>query len=800
MRALRITALVTLSLSVLGAGVIYSKNARVGWNDQKTKYRLPNGWSVSPVGDLIELPGDMPGGITFIEGGTKAIVNTCGFHDHSVNLIDLKQKKVLQSLPIDKNWIGLTQTRNGEILTSAAKPSKSEAMHRYKIENGSLTQIADVSIPELTADKTFVSSMIEGKDSTYVLNIQTDEVLKLDSNHNVITKAKVGYRPYGIAESPNADLVAISNWGDKSVSVLDAKTLKELYRLKTGPHPTALVYHPDGRLFVANSGADFISVFSDQEEQERINVGLGFEQSIGTVPISLAFTPNHKTLFVANAGNNCVAKVDVSVQESSHVDGFIPTDRYPALVSVTPDGKTLVIGTAKGKYGPNAGSVVNENTKGLRNKGTAGQYQYVGAQLTGQLAILPIPSDSQLKSFSEMARSNAHSIIKDQPTATNSSLIQKEAFDKIKHVIYVIRENRTYDQVLGDIKKGNGDSSLTIFGEKITPNGHKIANNFVLFDNLYADGECSQAGHQWTDAGYATDYCEKQWVLGYSRRGQVESDSRLTSSPGDYIWARARRVGLSARVYGEYVDVQEDHNSLNNPEMKANPERYGYSESFEKLFANDARDSEKVDDFIRELKEAEKKGKWHNLMVMALPDDHTHGFSPGTLSPRAMVADNDLAIGKLVDAVSHSKFWANTAIFIIQDDAQDGPDHVDSHRTVGYVVSPYTKRGVVDSTHYTTSSMLRTIGLMLGFDPLTQYDAAAMPMHNAFNSVPDLTPFNLVTPLVDLEERNPKKGALANWSKKLDFSDIDKADFDQLNRLLWAGYKPGIPYPTPIRH
>jgi hypothetical protein len=234
--------------------------------------------------------------------------------------------------------------------------------------------------------------------------------------------------------------------------------------------------------------------------------------------------------------------------------------------------------------------------------------------------------------------------------------------------------------------------------------------------------------------------------------------------------------------------------------MKANPERYGYSESFEKLFANDARDSEKVDDFIRELKEAEKKGKWHNLMVMALPDDHTHGFSPGTLSPRAMVADNDLAIGKLVDAVSHSKFWANTAIFIIQDDAQDGPDHVDSHRTVGYVVSPYTERGVVDSTHYTTSSMLRTIGLMLGFDPLTQYDAAAMPMHNAFNSVPDLTPFNLVTPLVDLEERNPKKGALANWSKKLDFSDIDKADFDQLNRLLWAGYKPGIPYPTPIRH
>jgi hypothetical protein len=458
----------------------------------------------------------------------------------------------------------------------------------------------------------------------------------------------------------------------------------------------------------------------------------------------------------------------------------------------------LIIASAKGNYGANAILPGSASTGKVRRQDDAA-YTYIGEQLQGRLRIIPIPSRDQYKSLTEQT-------IQNRPIWEATSTEQKErasiengALKKIKHVIYVIRENRTYDQVLGDVPKGNGEPALTIFGEQVTPNGHKIANEFVLFDNLFTDGETSQAGHQWTDAAYATDYCEKQWILGYSRRGTLRSDARLTSSPGDYLWTLARKHGLKARVFGEYVDRQEDHNSLNDPILKEDPEKYGYSATFEKIFARGGRDTEKVDDFLRELHTAETTGSWPSLMVMALPEDHTHGFSAGSHSPRAMVGSNDLALGKLVEGVSHSKFWAETAIFVIQDDAQDGPDHVDSHRTVGYVVSPYTRRGFVDHRHYTTSSMLRTMEIMLGLPPMSQYDELANTMHGAFTLPRNLAPFDAVAPKIDINEKNPSGTTLARRSAKLDFSEVDKADFGELNHILWDGYRPGVPYPKPAR-
>jgi hypothetical protein len=407
--------------------------------------------------------------------------------------------------------------------------------------------------------------------------------------------------------------------------------------------------------------------------------------------------------------------------------------------------------------------------------------------------MVDLPDEAGLKTLTAQVRANLPP--GEAAVTVDRKAIESGALKKIKHVVYVIKENRTYDQVFGDLPQGDGDPSLTIFGERVTPNAHKLVSTFSLFDNLYADGESSQVGHQWTDAAYGNDYTEKQWVLGYGRHGQVESDRRLTSSPGDYVWTLARKKGLWARVYGEYVDVQEDHNSLQDPEIKKDPEKYGYSESFERIFARDGRDTEKVEDFLREMREAEKTGKWPSLMVMALPEDHTHGFSAGAYTPYAMVANNDLAVGRLVDGISHSKFWKDTAIFVIQDDAQDGPDHVDSHRTVGYVISPYVRRGGVDHTMYSTASMLRTMEIMLGLPPMTEFDAKATPMHAAFTTKPDFTPFSFVPPKVDVNEKNPPRTALAARSDKLDFSDIDRADFDGLNRLLWDGYRPGVPYP-----
>lgn len=369
----------------------------------------------------------------------------------------------------------------------------------------------------------------------------------------------------------------------------------------------------------------------------------------------------------------------------------------------------------------------------------------------------------------------------------------------IKHVIYVIKENKSYDQVLGDLTGANGDPSVNLFGQKITPNQHKLARQFMIFDNLFCDGESSQVGHQWSDSAYASEYTETQWSSNYGGKGELDSDKRLTSSPGAYLWSDARKHGLWARVYGEYVDIQEDHGSLGDPVVKANPERYGYSEPWERVFGKGGRDTEKLDSFLPELQRFEQTGKMPSLMVMAMPDDHTHGYSAGSYSPKAMVECNDLAVGKLVEAISHSSFWKDTAIFVIEDDTQGALDHVESHRTYGFVISPWTQKGTVDSTHYTTSSMLLTMETILGITPMSSYDAHATPMLRPFLGTPNLGSFVAEAPGPEINDKNPAKTALALESAKLDWSDIDRADPVRVSHLLWKGERPGQPYPIAAR-
>ncbi len=756
---------------------------------------LPNGWELSPAGNIVDLPGDFPQNVEFLEGGKYALVNTAGFHDHSLNLIEVASGKLVQTIGVPTAWIGLDAKNPAEILLSAGQPQTKSMLHRFSFQSGKLEPRdpwADETIPP--SDR-FVSSIVRTNDKIYLLNIQSNEFIIYDEKWSRVKSVPLKYRPYGLAISSDGNELAISNWGDKSVSIFDTEDLSRRRDIEVGPLPSAIQYSKDGRLFVTVSGSDYVAVIEDGSVQAKVNVGIGIEQSVGTSPVGVSVSVDEKRLYVANAGNNTIAVVGIE-SVPPKVLGHIPTDRYPTLVKETPNGKQLLIGTAKGEYGPNAGKIVSLEGVGIRGQQYGVPYRYISNLLKGRLAIVDVPSRDQLARYTATVQKSAQARKRKAEDLLEKQKAAVKALKAIKHVIYVIRENRTYDQVFGDDPRGNGDPSLCIFGEQVTPNSHQLAKDFILFDNFFADGECSQCGHQWTDAAYANDYCEKQWVLSYSRRSQIKSDLRLTSSPGEYIWSQARKHGLSARVYGEYVDVQEDHDSLESAEIKADPEKFGYSASWEKIFASGGRDTEKVDDFLRELKIAEKTGQLPNLMVMALPDDHTHGFTPGTYSPKAMVADNDLALGRLVDAVSHSRFWKETAIFVIQDDAQDGPDHVDAHRTVAHFISPYTRRGVVDSTHYATSSMLRTIGLILGTAPLTQYDAIALPMITAASSKPDLRPFNVVQPKYNIDERNPTTGKLAEWSKTLDFSEVDRADFDSLNRLLWAGYKPRIPYPS----
>ncbi|MFM9874349.1 MAG: alkaline phosphatase family protein [Fimbriimonadaceae bacterium] len=779
-------------LFVTTGAVLLSKTPSLGWNLSKTRFTLPNNWNITPVGNQVELPGDMPGNIIFSTDGKKAIVNTSGFHNHSLNLIDLATKKIDQSIDLKNSWIGLARTGN-TILVSAGgitDGNENKNIFRFTYSNNSLTAITPFQLNKIEPKSRFVSGIVTKGERVYVLNIQSDQVLLMHKDGSTRRVVKVGYRPYAAALSPNGQTLAVTEWGNKSVVLLDANNLAFKARFDVGPHPSAIAWTRDDRILVTESSSNSIAVI-EGSQLSRVTVAIEPQYLVGSMPQAIALSKDELKAFVALGGENAIAVLDLKPKRPK-VIGHIPTIRFPSAIAVTPDNKSLIIATAKGFYGPNGGSATRPkgSTQPLTERNI-----YVGDQLAGNINILKIPTDSQLKTLTAMAIANRPVGEKAVPLSTNQKAKALANMKKIKHVIYVIRENRTYDQVLGDIAKGNGDPSLTLFGKKFTPNSHALANEFCLYDNLFTDGETSQAGHQWTNSAYASDYTEKAWIMSYSGRPQVNSDARMTASP-EYLWTLARKNGHWARVYGEYVDVQEDHNSLNAKELKDDPEAYGYSEEWERIFARGGRDTEKIESFFKELTQFEKTGKMPALMVMALPDDHTHGFDPGSYSPTAMIGNNDLALGQLVDRISRSKFWDSTAIFVIQDDAQGGPDHVDSHRTVGHVISAYGRKGTVDSTHYTTASMLRTMELILGLPPMTTFDGNATPMIAAFSKDFSAKPFSAITPNFDINEINPSKTELALRSAKLDFSEVDKADFGELNRILWQGYRPGIPYPS----
>ncbi|HVW84692.1 MAG TPA: alkaline phosphatase family protein, partial [Bryobacteraceae bacterium] len=627
-------------------------------------------------------------------------------------------------------------------------------------------------------------------------NIQTDTLYRLSGdNFAGQTSAKTGYRPYGLAFSPDGKTLAVSNWGDESVSLIEPASLRERVRIKVGSHPNEMVWSKDGRLFVANSGSNTVSVISGNAVTETIRTSLDPKAPVGSTPDALAVAPDGKRLYIANADNNNVAVADISDRKESRIEGFIPTGWYPTALAISHDGRQLYIGTGKGMGFRNNYPAETEFQRKTPNPQTP--YDYIAAVLSGHVSIVDIPDGRQLAAWTKKAIANVP-VPSSQVDPAVAAKVQREVFPKIRHVLYVIRENRTYDQVLGDLGVGNGDPKLVLFGEKVTPNAHMLARRFVTLDNLYCDGEVSEDGHQWSDAAYATDFNQRAWTNSYSKRGEPEADDRLMSSPAGYLWDNCARHNKSFRTYGEmasFVSTPEEE-----PRVKATGSLTGHA-SVEWLKAKNrnARDTEKADIFIRELHEAEKSGNWPDFMVMALGEDHTQGLTPGAFTPGARVASNDQALGQIVEAVSASRFWKETAIFVIEDDAQNGPDHVDAHRTVGLVISPWIRRGVVDSTMYTTSSMIRTMELILGLPPMTQFDTAATPMFNSFTSEASTEPVHMAGPKVDLMSKNPMTGEGARASLKLDFSDYDRADPDELNRILWTAIRPGEPMPAPVR-
>ena len=784
---------------------------------------LPSGWVLHPAGRQIPI-GDMPLAMCLSPDGRRLLVSTGGFRPCQVVSINTDDEQVQVTQTLDQSWEGMAFGPAGDTLYVSGGGRGLLWRFGYVKSGGDLIRQEPLPVADLkgrpapysrdsaAGANAWVAGPAVGPDGTlYALNVPSATLYALDPDTGKArAEARTGDHPNAAAVSPDGHEVWVTNQGGGTLSVFRAGTLAPVADIPVGRQPVALLFSPDGkRLYVANSGSDSVSVVDTATHAVRQTVRTSlFPQSpTGSTPDALALSPDAKTLFVTNADNNDVAVIDVSNSDESRVLGFIPTGWYPDAVAVSPDGRKLFVGVGKGLgTGPSSplrggGMVLDIYNKAGQSYGPRHDkpvtFDYISSLLSGSVSVIDMPDRARLARYTAQvlagcpyrdalltrtAERPAHSII--------PSLVGQKS--PIKHVLYIIKENRTYDQVFGDLGVGDGDPNLTLFGRTVTPNHHALARAFVTLDNLYCNGEVSEDGHQWCNAAFCTDWTEKVYPGNYASpsRGDAPGDDAVSGSTGGYLWDDCARHGLSYRTFGEFSDFVSSRDAV-PVATSTQPALKGHVSLAWELAGRQGkgRDFRHVDAFIDELRVGEREGKWPNYMVMSLGEDHTVGLTPNRPTPWAAVASNDLGLGRIVDAVSHSKFWPTTAIFVIEDDAQAGPDHVDAHRTVGLVISPYTKRRALDHTFYTTASFVRTMELLLGLPPMTQYDAGATPLFASFTDTPNFAPYTVLAQRTDLMAVNPGRGTGATASARLDFSHYDRCDPDTLNRLLWHAVK-----------
>jgi YVTN family beta-propeller protein len=613
-----------------------------------------------------------------------------------------------------------------------------------------------------------------------------------------------------LSERVTVDKRGIASTG--VVTRIDLVSGKPTHTLAVGLHPTALAWdEPRRRLYVANGNSDSVSVIDTERAVVLRSIPIQpFLQTVrGIAPTALEVSADGLTLYAACGGINAVAVIETA---SGRIRGLIPTGWYPNDLALDPKGERLAVSSL---LGPGSG---------WRD---APSKRYVHTN-RGSIAVLTLPTPAQLASYTTAVAENNHMRLAGGAPDTIREVSRNAAPaavpvrsgepSTISHVVFIIKENRTYDQVLGDLPKGNGDPSLVMFGADVTPNQHRMAEQFVLLDNFYATGGNSADGHQWLTQANETEYC--LWPGYQGRSYPFDGTDPMAYSSGGFLWNYAQARGQSVRVYGEYSGLTSPGKTrmellrkwekggdftadwkVRAPIASLNPILAANYPAYTTTIPDVARSQI----FLADLKRFEAEGKFPNLILLQLPSNHTAGTTPGGSTPKAMVADNDFALGQIVDALSHSRFWPKMAIFIVEDDAQNGVDHVDGHRTTAFVVSPYARRDHVDSTFYSHQSMLKTIELILGLPTMSLFDIIAHDMRNSFSDKPDLTPFTLVKPKHDLFEVNPPATALsgparkaAQASARMKWSLPDAAPTEQLNRILWGAIRGwNTPYPAP---
>lgn len=750
---------------------------------------LPNGWSLTPVGRSLPL-GDLPLNMVLSSSGKFLAVTNNGQGRQTIQLIATANETLLDEVTIPKSWLGLAFSKDEKYLYASG--GNDNVIWKYAINNNKLQLADSISLGKPWPEKIGPAGIAidDAHKKLYVVTKENNSLYIIDLITNKVqNKLPLEAEAYTCVLSPDAKQLYISLWGGDKVAVFDTKQQRITTSIATESHPNELILSSNGRyLYVANANDNTVSVINIASGKviETLNTALYPGAPAGSTTNGLALSANNRTLYIANADNNCLAVFDVEKPGKSRSRGFIPVGWYPSCVRVL--GKKVLVANGKGFT-----SLANpEGPNPIRRQDAAGRHegnirtdkpvQYIAALFKGTLSIFNEPDEATLSRWSGLVYENTpYTKAREQlaPGAAGNPIPQKQGdVSPIKYVFYVIKENRTYDQVLGDMRQGNGDSSLCIFPETITPNQHALASEFVLLDNFYVDAEVSADGHNWSMAAYATDYVEKTWPTSYGKRGgtyDYEGSRKIAYPKKGFIWDYCQRAGVSYRTYGEFAES-------NKASLKSLEGHFciGYP-SFDLAIQDIHRQQLWAQDFDSLV----AAGALPHFNTIRLGNDHTSGMRKGAYTPFAAVADNDLAVGRLIEHISHSPVWKESAIFILEDDAQNGSDHVDAHRSPVYVISPYTKRKTPVHNMYATAGVLRTMELILGLPPMSQYDAAATPLWECFTPTPDLSPYTAREANVNLEERNSAWNESARRSAAFDLVHEDRAPDLDLNEVVW---------------
>jgi len=809
---LKLCVLVLVIIAATGCGSPSSRvDAAAVTQEASGLRRLPTGATLDPAGSSYQL-GAMPLAMTMSPDRSRVVVLLNGWREQGIQVVDRNSGSVLQKISLPAVFLGLAFSPDGQSLYVSG--GNQDVIYRFAWSGREATLVDSIALAVKQKDHSgtrYPAGIAISRDgrTLYAAENLADSLAVIDiASRRVVQRLATEKYPYGVVVGHDG-LVYVSAWGGWTVSAFPPRangTLEGGTRIRVGRHPSAMTLSPEGsRLFVASGSTDKISVVDTRSLRviSTLSDPSPAATGEGSTPNAIAVSPDGGRLFVAEADNNAVAIFTLSagtsglatVQTADSLIGRVPVGWYPSALDV--DGNDLIVVNGKGR-----GTASNPGHWQPGQSSPPHSPDYTLGQINGTLSIIPVAkaSPTELGVFSNrVAAANGW-----------NARQHAKAYPPFEHVIYIIKENRTYDQVFGDLSQADGDTSLLFFPRRVSPNHHALAERFGIFDRFFVNAEVSPDGHNWATGAYATDYLEKTVPSNYSGRGRtydyqgtnrnVIPDEDVSEPSSGYLWNLAERAGITYRNYGEFVQESDDPPAGGAAVQTTATKKalIGHTNTAYSGWNLDIPDQARVDVWLKDFQEFVRTGTLPALEILTLPNDHTSGASAGRPTPRAYMADNDLALARIVEALSRSPYWKNTVVFALEDDAQDGPDHVDSHRSPMLVISAYN-RGKVFHRFANTTDVVATIEDILGLGRMSQFDHYGRPLREIWETTPDLTPYTPLPPGVPLTEKNPPRTALAEASKKLVLDKVDMADEDLFNRILWSAMKGSARYPGPTR-